>query len=431
MQVQKEELSPTSVKLEVKADKNELTALKATLVKNMGSQVKVPGFRSGKAPANMIEKQLDPNLLQSEFMQEAVSSLYQQAINEQSVRVVAQPEINITKFVPYETLEFTAIVEAVGDIKLPDYKKIKLAPKKVTVTSADINNVIGNLQDRSAEKKEVKRAAKVGDQTTIDFSGVDTKNKEPIAGTDGKDYPLTLGSKSFIPGFEEEVVGLKSGEEKTFTITFPDDYSAEALKKRKVDFTVKVLKVESLTKPKADDTFAKSVGSFETLGQLKEDVKKQLQAEKQREADQAYDNEILEKIAEKTVIEIPDSLIEEDVNRIEEDEKRNIIYRGQTWEEHLDAEKLTADQHREKQKPIALKRVKSGLILGAIAQQESLTVSTKELDEFIAHLRTQYSDPAMLAELDKPDSRQDLTNRLMIEKTLAKIREYTMKTSEN
>jgi trigger factor len=431
MQIQREQLSPTSVKLIIKAGKNEIESRKASVVKTLGNNVKVPGFRSGKAPAHMIEKQIDPNILQSEFLQAAVSSLYEEAIREQTVRVVAQPEVEITKFVPYETLEFSAIVEAVGEIKMPDYKKMKLAPKKITVVAKDINEVVDNLLDRSAEKKEVKRVSKNGDQTTIDFSGVDTKTKEPISGTDGKDYPLTLGSKAFIPGFEEQIVGMKAGDEKTFTITFPEDYSVETLKKRKVDFTVKVNKVEALTKPKADDEFAKSVGPFKDMTELKADVKKQLEVEKQREADQAYDNEILDKIGEKTTVAIPDSLIEEDVNRIEEDEKRNIVYRGQTWQEHLDAEKLTAEQHREKQKPIAIKRVKSGLILGEIAQQESLSVSKVELDEFITHLKTQYTDPAMLAELNKPDSERDLSNRLMIEKTLAKIREYTAKPVNN
>src|SRR5579884_3151077 len=190
MQAKKEQLEPTKVKLTVSAEAGELQSVKDTALKKLGANVKVPGFRQGKAPANLLEKQLDQSALQGEFLDQAVNQLYAQAVDEQKLRPVAPPEVSITKFVPFTTLEFTAEVEAVGEIKLPDYTKIKLAQPKVTVSDADVNKVLENVRQRSAQKSEVKRAAKTGDEVVINFSGSDATTKEPIQGADGKDYPL-------------------------------------------------------------------------------------------------------------------------------------------------------------------------------------------------------------------------------------------------
>jgi trigger factor len=256
--------------------------------------------------------------------------------------------------------------------------------KKVEVTAKDVNDVIDNLLMRSAEKKEVDRAAKSGDELVIDFSGTDALTNEPISGADGKDYPLVIGSNTFIPGFEDELIGAKKGAATTFTLTFPQDYGVAALQNRKVQFVVTVQKVTELQKPKLDDSFAASIGPFKTVAELKADIKKQLKNEKQQEANRDYDNELLEKIAAKSEVAIPDSLIEEEIGRLEEEEKRNIVYRGQTWEEHLAEEGITAEAHRDKQRPAAELRIKGGLILGEIAEQEKITVTPEQdIREFV------------------------------------------------
>lgn len=424
MQIKREQVDPTKVKLTITADQKAIDEVKRLVLSKLGKNVKVPGFRPGKTPDNIIEKNIDQSVLQTEFLDQAVNQFYVHAIEQESLRPAAQPEIAISKFVPFSTLEFTAELEAVGDIQLPDYKMIKHPAPKVEVTADEVKEVLGRLSQRAAEKSEVTRAAKKTDEVTIDFSGVDTKTKEIIEGTDGKDYPLVIGSNSFIPGFEEELVGLKTGDDKTFTITFPKDYGAASLQKRKVDFKVKVSKIQELKEPKLDDAFAKTVGPFESLAQLKADVKKQLEGEKRQEAERKYDNELLEKIAAKTDVAVPKALVEEEIDRIEEEEKRNIVYRGQTWQEHLDEEKVTAEEHREKQRDAAELRVKAGLILGEISQAEQIKVNDDELDQQIQLLRAQYPDPTMQAELDKPDNRRDILSRMMTQKTLTKLREY-------
>lgn len=427
MKITRAQISPTRIKLTIIADQKAIDANKQAVIAELGQNVKVPGFRPGKAPANLIEKQIDQAAFQSEFLDRIVNQLFVAAVDNQKLRPVASPKIDLTKFVPYSTLEFTAELDVVGEVTLADYKKIKLAPKKVEVTALDVNDVISNLRKRGASKEEVKRAAKLDDEVIIDFKGDDAKTGEPIDGADGKEYPLVLGSKSFIPGFEEEVVGLKAGDVKSFEITFPKDYSATVLQNKKVKFEVTVHMVQELKEAKLDDEFASSIGPFKNVAELKADIKKQIQAEKQVEANRAYDNELLDKIASKSAVAIPLALVDEEIDRMEEEEKRNIVYRGQTWQEHLDEEGINAEEHREKQREGATIRVKAGLILGEISEQEKITVTPEELELRIQLLKGQYSDPATHAELDKPDNRRDIMSRLLTEKTLDKLRAIASK----
>lgn len=424
MQVTKEQIDPTTIKLTIAADQALLDATKKHVLSDLSRDVKVPGFRPGKAPANLIEKQIDQSLLQAQFLDHAVNQLYTDAAQQEKLRPVAQPEIAITKFVPFTTLEFTAQVSVVGDIKLPDYKKIKVDASEVSVTAKDVDEVLENLRQRAATKKSVQRPAKLGDEVLIDFVGTDAKTKEAIPGADGKEYPLTLGSKAFIPGFEDELVGAKPGALTTFDITFPKDYGAKELQNRKVTFAVTIHTVNELELPKLDDTFASTIGPFKELSELKADIKRQLTTERGQEAQRAADNELLEKIAAKTTVAIPENLIEDEISRMEEEEKRNIAYRGQTWQEHLQAEGLTAEEHRAKQRPGAELRIKGGLILGEVADRENITVTPEELEIRIMLLKNQYPDETMQAELDKPENRRDINNRLLTEKTLDKLRSY-------
>jgi len=424
MQVSKEKLSPTSFKLTLVADQKLLDAVKQKVLKHLAEHVKLQGFRQGKAPMELVEKNVDQTVLQREFLEEAVNELYVSAVEQEKLRPVSQPQVNVTKFVPFTTLEVTAEVEAVGDIKLTDYTKIKLTPSTVVVTDKDVDDVVHNLQLRAATKEEVKRAAEDGDEVWIDFAGVDAKTKEAIPGADGKEYPLLLGSKTFIPGFEDELVGVKAGETKEFTITFPKDYGVKTLQSRKVTFTVTVSKVQKVVEPKADDAFAATIGPFKTFKELREDIRKQLQAEKQNEADREFDNQLLEKIAEKSQIDIPAVLVEDEIDRIEAQEKQNTAYRGQTWQEHLDAEGVTEEEHREKNRAGAELRVKAGLILGEVADKEGIEVSPAELEMRLQLLKGQYQDAAMQAELDKPENVRDIASRLLTEKTLDKLKSY-------
>lgn len=417
-----QDLSGTTVKLTVNPNQAQIVASKHEAVQRLGKNLKLQGFRPGKAPLALIEKNLDPNVLQSEFLDIIVNHVYILALQQQKVRPVTQPEVSILKFVPYSELEIQYQVEAIGDIKLPDYTKIKITKKPAKVVAKDVDEVIDNLRGRASDKTEVARAAADGDEVVLDFKGVDADTKAPIAGSDGRDYPLVLGSNSFIPGFEAEVVGLKPGDSKDFTITFPADYGSVELQSKVVVFSVDVHKVLKVVPPKADDAFAATVGPFKTLVELRTDIEKQLLAEKTAQSEREYDNELLEAMAKKTSVIIPKVLVDDEIDRIEAEEKRNLVYRGQTWQEHLAGEGVTEEQHREKNREGADLRVRAGLVLAEIAEQQHINVQPEELEMHLQLLKNQYTDPNMQSEIDKPDNRREIASRLLSEKTIAAVK---------
>ena len=424
MQVQKSQLTDTRIKLVIVADQVILDTVKRETLTRLKKDVKIAGFRTGKVPLELVEKNLDQQALQSDFLDAALNRLYSTALSEQTIRPVSQPTVSIKKFVPYTTLEFEAEVDIIGAITLPDYTKITLAKKPVTVTSSDIAEVIDNLKLRLAKKQPVERTAKDKDEVWIDFVGRDSKTNQLIQGGDGKDYPLALGSNTFIPGFESHLIGAMAGEKREFTLDFPKDYGVAALQGREVTFQVTVTKVNEVILPKEDDDFASQAGPFKTLAELKVDIKKQLISDRDYQNDRDYESDLLATITEQTKVSVADALINEEISRLEREERQNITYRGQTWEEHLAAEGLTEAQHRLKNRPGAELRVKAGLVLAEIADIEKVDVTTEEFDMRLQLMRGQYQDPAMQAELDKPENRRELASRILSEKTIALLVSY-------
>jgi trigger factor len=423
MRVTREDKSPTKVLLRVSADVADLEPIRRHVLSHFRN-VKVPGFRAGKAPLSMIEQNISQQALLDEFMEHALNELYRRAVDMENLKPIATDNVQLKKFVPYTEMEFEAETEVIGDIRLPNYKLIKVAKKKPEVTAKEVNDVLDSLRKRLAERSPVERPAKDGDELVIDFAGKD-ESGQPVAGASGKDYPIVIGSKTFIPGFEENLMGVKTGETKQFEVTFPKDYGVAALQSKKVTFEVRVKSVSELQEPRADDEMAAKAGQFKTLAELKADIKKQLKTEKQNQANIDQQNELMSKIADKTQVDVPQKLVQDEIMRMEEQEKQNLAYRGQTWQEHLDAEGVTEEEHRERNLSEAAQRVKIGLILSEIADKEKLSVTPEELEIRTRILRGQYQDPGMLAELDKPESRRDIEARLLTEKTLAKLTSYS------
>lgn len=410
-------IEDTKATILISANEADLSPLKVETLKKLATSVKLPGFREGKVPLNLVEKNVDPQLLQSEFLEIAMGKLYSEALVSEDMRPVANPEVNLKKFVPFTELEFEVTIPVIGKVVLADYKKIKLAKKDAVIDEAQVKEVLESLQKRMAERKEVDRTVKDGDETTIDFKGTDEKG-EAINGADGKDYPLQIGSNAFIPGFETNLIGMKKGEVKSFKLTFPKDYGVGALQNKKVTFEVTINKVEELVLPKLDDDFATKVGPFKTLKDLKSDIKEQLKIERQREADRNYEEELLQKIAEKSKVAIPKQLVDEQIDRIENEERQNLMYRGQTWEEHLKEEGVDGEGHREQKRPAATERVKTGIILSEIAEKEKITVTPEEFELRLSALKAQFKDDATLAELEKPEVQRDILARMITEKTI-------------
>ena len=427
MQVKKQVLSDTQIKLTVIADQEFIDSVKTVVLRRMGSKdVKLPGFRAGKAPLNLIEKNVDANVLQKEFLEEAINRMYATAVKNENLRPIDQPKIDLKKFVPFTTVEFEAELVIIGEVKLANYKNIKKTLKPVGVTAKEIDDVINSIKKSQATRNEVTRASKDGDEVVIDFVGKDEKG-QPVSGAEGRDYPLVIGSNTFIPDFEPEMIGLKGGASKTFTIKFPKDYGAVSLQNKKVSFSVDVKKVQELVEPIVDDTFAAKIGPFKTVNEMRADIKRHLKAEKQGQAERLLKNEIVQEIVNKSSVAIPDVIIDGQADQAEQAFKNNLIQRGQTWQEYLKSEKLTEEEYRKRERPIAKQNVKTSLILTEIAKLEEVTVTEEEISEQIQLLKQKYTDKAMQAELDKPENQRDIEGRLMADKTVNKLLAYATK----
>ncbi|HEY4964434.1 MAG TPA: trigger factor [Candidatus Saccharimonadales bacterium] len=422
--------TPITSSYTIVADADELELYKKHAVSANRKGVKIPGFRPGKAPDEMVEKFVDQEKLQNDFLNKAINELYLQSVDEQNLKVVNEPKIEITKFVPFTTLQFSVLVDVITKVDLPDYKNLKLKLEPMPVTKEQSDRTLQELRLRTAKFKEVDRAAKLEDQVEIDFEGKDFKTKQKLSQASGLDYKIILGSNSFIPGFEEQLVGLKAGASKTFDITFPKDYHEVSFKGRKLSFKVDVKMVTEVELPKLDDVFAASMGPFKKIDEFKTELKRQLKEENDRQSQRRFEDQILNTIAEKTEVEIPDSLKQSEITKLEAEAKQNALYRGQSWSEFLETLDLDEEGYRKQLDPIAVLRIKGGLAIGEIATKEKIEISASELDTRIAQLGDQYTDPQMREELKDPNNRREILMRLLTEKVLDFLKTQIKKSSK-
>lgn len=385
-------------------------------------QVKVAGFRPGKAPDKIVAREVGENAIQGEALEHAVGHSYSEAVAREKVAVIAQPDVQVKKFVPYTELEYEATVEVVPPIKLPDYKKIKKTAKPVKISKEQIDEVVEDLRRRVAKRVPALRAATIGDEVKFDFDG--KKDGEAVPGASGKNHALKLGSKTFIPGFEEELVGLKVGDEKIFTSTFPKDYHEKTLAGQPVAFTVKVHEVTALELPAVNDAFVAEVGPFKTVAELRKDVTDQLTVEGETAAKREYENELLDDIIKKSHLKVPDRLAAQQLERMKGEIAQRLASSGLTMDQYLQAQNQTQEQLEGELRPEAEKRVKLAMILSEIAKIEDVTVDAHEIDREIAQLRVQYTDPAMQEELEGDRIREEVYNHLMSTKVIGQLVDY-------
>ena len=422
MQIKLDRINPTKVKLLIEADLEELQQAKKQAILKLGSSVKIAGFRDGKAPVHLIEKSLEPNLLGQETLEIVINSLYSKALIKEQLRPVNNPAINVASFVPYDQLSFEAEVDVVGAVKVGNYKGLSIKQDEVKVSAKEVNQVLDRLLNQLATRTEITRPAKNGDEVLIDFEGFDKKTNQPVTGAAGNDYPLILGSKSFIPGFEDKLLNAKKNDPIEFELTFPPDYGVKFLQNKKVNFKVSVKQVSKIKLPALDDSFAKLVGTFDSIDDLKKDIKKELETTKKNDAEVKQQNEIVEKIVLTSTVDIPSLLMEEEFKRIDKEQRQNAAYSGKTWSEYLSEQGLNEAEFIKQAQEQAVQRIKIGLVLGAIAGIENISSSKAELKTKLEALKKQYAnDQQMQQELAKPDNQQDINNRLLVEKTVKRL----------
>ncbi|HUD06916.1 MAG TPA: trigger factor [Candidatus Saccharimonadales bacterium] len=422
MKIKRTQKSETEVELYITAEPEELAKVKEHVLKDFVGSVKVSGFRQGKVPLNIVEKNVDRDQLNREFLEHSINQLYYNATQEENIRPVGQPKIEVMKVVPFDVLEFKVNQMVISDVTIPDYRNMKISkPTVKPVTADDITKVISQLQTSVADRSEVKRAAKVGDQVWFDFYGTD-KSGKPINGGSGKNYPLVLGSDNFIPGFETNLIGLKADEDKKFELKFPKDYRIAALASKQVTFSVHIIKVEEIAKVKLDPDFVAKVSPFKTVDELEADIKARLTQENRDQSEMAYESEILKQITDKSKLSIPDILVDEEIERKFSDLKQNLLYRGQTIAEFLETEGKTEEEFRKSElKPQAEGQVKASIVLSEISQREGITVLNQEIDGRIDLMRKQYTDEKSQDELSKDETKRGVASRIMAEKTIRHI----------
>lgn len=422
MQTIVDRLNATRVKLTIEGSLSELDLAKREAVTRLGANLKIAGFRPGKAPQQMMEKSLDSNSLSQETLEIAVNNLYVEALMRERLRPVKTPQISVKSFVPYTQLSFDAEVEVIGEVKLGKYKGLNIKKDNVAVSIKEINAVLGRMQNQLASIKEVSRAAKKGDELIIDFTGTDAKTKEPVAGAESKDYHLVLGSNVFIPGFENNLIGTKKNDTRDFDLVFPEDYSASFLRKKKVHFKVIVKQVSDRKLPPLDDSLARLIGPFDNLELLKDNIKQELTTSKENDVKLRQQNAIVQSLVKASKVDIPESLLDEETARMERDQRQNAAYRGQTWSEYLQSQGINEEDFAISVKQQAAERIKTGLVLGAVASGENISITKDELQSKLEELKQQYaSDQSMQAELNKEDNQQDIQNRLLVDKTVDKL----------
>lgn len=421
-------LSDTKVEVKVTLGIEELAIAEEVALKKLGQEMKIPGFRKGKAPISAISKNVDQNILQERIINEAISNAVASSYLDNNLQALERPFVDVKKFVSKESLEFIATSEILPKIKVGDYKKLKYALDKIEVSNQEIDDVVERIRQSLSQKKEVNRPAKIDDEVVIDFVG--KRNGKPFDGGTGKDYSLRLGSGQFISGFEDQLVNHKAGEEFDINVTFPKDYYSNNLKGAEVVFSIKLHKVLEISLPEINDEFAAKVGPFTTAEEMKADIRRELTKQKEREANEKIKDELLEQLIDKSEIPVPEILLKDQIQSIEQDFVNNLTQQGLTLQNYIDNKKFDSkeDWIKKEVEPAAVKRVKIGLVLAELTKLEKIQASNDEITQHINLYKQQYANNAeALKQFDLPEVQRDIANRLLTEKTVDRLVELNKK----
>ena len=389
MSLQVEKLEKNMAKLTIEVSAEDLDKAMEKAYQKQKSRISLPGFRKGKAPRKMIESMYGKGV----FMEDAVNSLvpqeYTKALGECDLEIVSQPEINVTQMEPGKALIFTADVAVKPEVTLGDYKGVEVPKSEIAVTDEEVDAEVKKEQDKNARTVAVEdRAAANGDITTIDFEGF--VDGVAFEGGKGTDYALTLGSGTFIPGFEDQLVGANTGDHVEVKVTFPEEYQAKELAGKEAVFQCDVKKIETKEVPELDDEFAKDVSEFDTLAEYKEDVKKKLTEKKEKEARTAKENAAVDKAIENAQMDIPELMTKTECRQMMDDFSRRMQQQGLSMEQFFQFTGQSMDKMMEDMKPQALKRIQTRLVLEKVAEAENIQPSEEEITEEIQKMADAY-----------------------------------------
>ena len=417
MKIKSKKLSETRIEITVTLEKTDLETARTKAVERLAKEVKLEGFRKGKAPIKLAEKVLDKNAVAQETLDIAIRTTVPAAFKEVEKAPLVIPNVNVTKYVPEESAEYTATADILPEIKLGNYKNLKVKKQENKVTEKDIDEIVDNIRKAYSEKKVAKKKAEMGDEVIIDFVG--KKDNKPFPGGTAKDYHLELGSHNFIPGFEEGIVGYESGDKFDLPLTFPKNYHEKTLAGEKTVFEVLLKQVNTIEAPELNEEFAKKCGPFKNMNELRTDIKKNLQAQNEHRINEKYKDDLVEALVKSSKISAPGILVDDQLRIIKLDIERNAATTGEKLEDYLKANNMTEDDWNKQARDVAEKRVKASLALQVLAQETKTTVCDEEVLAKIAELKDVYKkSPEALKNLKDPRVKTDIKNRMIIEKTL-------------
>ena len=412
MSVQVEKLEHNMAKLTIEVPETELEAAIEKSYQKQKKSISLPGFRKGKAPRVMIEKMYGKGV----FLEDAANSLipvqYSLAAGESGLEIVSQPTIDVTQLEPGKPFIFNAEVAVKPEVTLGEYKGVEVEKQNTEVLDEEIDAEIFKERESNSRMIDVEdRAVENGDTVNLDFEGF--VDGEAFEGGKGEGYPLVIGSNTFIPGFEEQLIGANIDEEKEVNVTFPEDYQAEELKGKAAVFKCKVNRIQKKELPEVDDEFAKDVSEFDTLEEYKADIRKKLAEEKEKDAQRAKEDAVINKIIETSEMDIPDAMVDAQIDQMADDFGRRMQSQGLSLEQYFQFTGLTMEKLRDELKPQALKRIQTRLVLEKIAEVEDIQPTDEQVDEEIAKMAEMYKMEAdklkeMIGEYEMTQMKKDM-----------------------
>ena len=427
MSVQVEKLEKNMAKLTVEVSAEDFkAAIKKAFNKNK-NRFAIPGFRKGKAPQAMIEKMYGEGVFYEDAADEAINASYAEAMKESGLDIVSRPEVTIEKIGKDEPFVYSALVAVKPEVTLGQYKGVEVEKADASVSAEDVEAELKKVQEQNARLLTVEdRGVEDGDQTVIDFEGfVDGKGFE---GGKAEDYPLTIGSHSFIDTFEEQLIGKKIGEECEVNVTFPTEYHAADLAGKPATFkvTVKEIKVKEL--PELNDEFASEVSEFDTLDEYKKDVEKKLAEKKEIEANSKNEDAVVAKVVENATMEIPDKMIDAQAENMVQDMARRMQSQGLSLDMYLKYTGMTVEQMKEQARPDAEKRIRTRLVLEAVAAVENIEAAEEDLEKEIENMAAMYQMEAdklkdLMGEEEKNSMKKDIAVQKAVDFLVAQAAE--------
>lgn len=418
----------SAIELVIEVSAAEFDAAINKVYNKQKKNIMVPGFRKGKVPRKMVEKMYGEQVFFEDAVEEAYPAAYDAALKEAGIVPVAYPKLEIVE-VSKDGFTFKALVTVQPEASVKEYKGLVVAKPEVKVTAADVKAEMKPYIDRASRLVSVDRKAKKGDVAVIDFEGF--KDGVAFEGGKGENYSLELGSGTFVPGFEEQVIGMKAGEEKDLDITFPENYTAD-LAGAAVVFKVKVNEVKERQEPALDDEFAKDVSEFDTLDEFKKDLKEKLKARRQQQADRDYETAVIDALLENLVCDVPEAMVDYRADKMVEEQAMRMQQNGLNFQDYLKYMGLSMDDVRAQAKTAADRAVRTALALDAVAKAEGIEVTQEELDAEVKRLAEQFhvTEEEVREVTNESDMKQDLGSKKALELVKASAKKPAKKKEE-